>query len=60
MKKILLFLAAACMAACASQPQAEEATAQLPWENGKLCVSENGRYLQHENGTPFFWLGETG
>lgn len=23
-------------------------------------VSEEGRYLKHENGTPFFWLGETG
>lgn len=35
-------------------------TAQAPWENGKLMVSENGRYLQHENGDPFFWLGDTG
>ncbi len=31
-----------------------------PWDNGKLKVSENGRYLQFENGKPFFWLGETG
>ena len=23
-------------------------------------MSENGRFLQHENGTPFFWLGDTG
>jgi hypothetical protein len=30
-----------------------------PWENGLLKVSENRRFLQHENGTPFFWLGET-
>ena len=34
--------------------------AKLPWENGKLTITANGRYLQHENGTPFFWLGETG
>jgi len=33
--------------------------AQAPWVNGTLKVSENGRYLQHENGTPFFWLGDT-
>lgn len=33
--------------------------AKVPWENGKLMVSENGRYLQHENGEPFFWLGDT-
>lgn len=32
----------------------------IPWDNGKLIVSEEGRYLKHENGTPFFWLGETG
>lgn len=32
----------------------------IPWKNGKLCVSEEGRYLKHENGTPFFWQGETG
>lgn len=31
-----------------------------PWDNGKLKVSANNRFLQHENGTPFFWLGETG
>ena len=29
---------------------------QLPWENGNLMVSENGRYLQHANGKPFFGL----
>jgi len=34
-------------------------TAKVPWENGNLMVSENGRYLQHENGEPFFWLGDT-
>ncbi len=35
------------------------ANAQKPWDNGKLKVSDNGRFLQHENGTPFFWTGET-
>ena len=33
---------------------------QAPWDKGKLMVSENSRYLQHENGDPFFWLGDTG
>ena len=33
---------------------------ELIWKNGKLVVSEEGRYLKHENGVPFFWLGETG
>lgn len=32
----------------------------VPWSHGKLEVSKNGRYLQHEDGTPFFWLGDTG
>lgn len=36
------------------------ATAQKPWSNGKLKVSANQRYLQHDNGKPFFWLGDTG
>jgi hypothetical protein len=27
---------------------------------GKLMVSDNGRYLKYEDGTPFFWLGDTG
>ena len=35
-------------------------SAQSPWKNGNLKVSENGRYLQHENGEPFFYLADTG
>ncbi|MBO7379046.1 MAG: DUF4038 domain-containing protein, partial [Bacteroidales bacterium] len=34
--------------------------ADKPWSHGNLQVSENQRYLQHADGTPFFWLGETG
>ena len=30
-----------------------------PWDNGRLVVSENQRYIVHENGKPFFWLGNT-
>ena len=30
-----------------------------PWEHGRLKVSENKRFLVHEDGTPFFWLGNT-
>jgi len=33
---------------------------ELPWSNGRLKVSGNGRYLSHENGKPFFLLGDTG
>ena len=35
------------------------ATAQKPWDNGALRVSDNHQYLVHSNGTPFFWLGNT-
>jgi len=31
-----------------------------PWKHGKLKVSDNGRYMMHEDGKPFFWLGDTG
>ena len=33
---------------------------QKPWEQGKLKAADNGHYLVHEDGTPFFWLGDTG
>ena len=29
------------------------------WRHGRLKVSPNGHYLEHEDGTPFFWLGDT-
>ena len=35
-------------------------SAEKPWKHGRLQVSTNQRYLQHADGTPFFWLGETG
>lgn len=35
--------------------------AQSPWkEHGKLEVSANGHYIQHKDGTPFLWIGDTG
>ena len=39
--------------------EAARETIYHPWDNGKLVVSKNSRYLVHENGTPFFWLGNT-
>ena len=35
------------------------AFAQVPFKNGPLKVSDNHRYLEHQNGTPFFYLGDT-
>ena len=49
-----------CFAVFSGIIHAQEGTnPRSPWSNGKLQVSENRRYLQHENGIPFFWLGET-
>jgi hypothetical protein len=43
----------------AQAQEEEKALVKFPWDNGKLKVSDNSRFLQHENGKPFFWLGET-
>lgn len=59
MKKNLLALVAALLMSVAIV-HAEAPKTYLPWSNGKLVVSEEGRYLKHENGAPFFWLGDTG
>lgn len=32
----------------------------LPWSHGRLSAGKEGRFLQHEDGTPFFWLADTG
>jgi hypothetical protein len=34
-------------------------SAQQPFSKGRLKVSDNQRYLVHNDGTPFFWLGDT-
>lgn len=52
MKK-LLFFAMLSFALCANGEGNRK-----PWDNGKLTVSNNKRFLQHENGAPFFWLGD--
>ena len=54
MKK-LFFLAFTLLTATSIQA----AKVQKPWDNGPLRVSSNQHYLLHENGTPFFWLGNT-
>jgi hypothetical protein len=34
---------------------------QSPWQkHGKLEVSSNGHYIQHADGSPFLWIGDTG
>ena len=33
--------------------------AQVPFDQGRIIASPDGHYLQHANGQPFFWLGDT-
>ena len=33
---------------------------QSLWTHGRLKVTPDGHYLQFSDGTPFFWLGDTG
>lgn len=61
MKKVLFFITIILLAG--SELQAQE----NPWvgpsvalSHGKLIVSDNKRFLIHEDGTPFFYLGDTG
>lgn len=55
MKRISLAIALLTIAICT----VSGAKIYKPWSNGKLVVSDNGRYIIHENGTPFFWMGNT-
>ena len=34
-------------------------TPSVDFSHGPLQISSDGHYLQHEDGTPFFWLGDT-
>ncbi len=40
-------------------PAALFSAATPPWAAGPLRVTPDGRALQHADGTPFFWLGDT-
>lgn len=52
MRLLSILLLGTIMLACSNQ--------EYPWEHGNLQVSENNRYFVHADGTPFFWLGDTG
>ncbi|QDP97082.1 DUF4038 domain-containing protein [Microlunatus elymi] len=45
--------------AAAPERKPDHGSGTAPWKNGRLIVSDNGRFLQHQNGKPFFWLGDT-
>ena len=33
---------------------------QTGWQHGRIRVTTDGHFLEYEDGTPFFWLGDTG
>ena len=55
-KRKILFIAALLLSALAVNAAGK---IYKPWSNGRLVVSENNRYIVHENGQPFFWMGNT-
>ena len=36
-----------------------DAVTELPWAHGNLRPTDDGRTIEHTDGTPFFWLGDT-
>ncbi len=54
MKQLFVFIIIMC-----SLPLFAQSADDKPWDNGRLMVSANNRFLQFENGKPFFWLGDT-
>lgn len=59
MKRTIILSALVALVVSGASAQRNRASVNHPWQNGKLKVSDNHRFLVHENGTPFFWLGNT-
>lgn len=60
MRRTILLIMCALLSIGSGEVYGQKSKTPIPWENGKLKVDATHRYLQHENGSPFFWLGETG
>lgn len=60
MRRTILLIMCALLSIGSAEVYGQKSKTPIPWENGKLKVDATHRYLQHENGKPFFWLGETG
>ena len=52
-------LAASCMTANTHAQETCWIGKSIDFGHGRLVVSENSRFLAFEDGTPFFWLGDT-
>jgi hypothetical protein len=55
MRNIYMFIFLIYSSACFAQWKGKP----VDFSHGKLTVSDNKRFLQHEDGTPFFYLGDT-
>lgn len=54
-------LLAAAVITCSSVAHIDaKVIVEKPWKHGALQATSDGHYLQHKDGTPFFWLGDTG
>jgi len=58
-RNFIIFLFAAILSMPAYSQEVAHKGPATNLSKGKLQVSENGRFLQHANGDPFFYLGET-
>ena len=54
MKRIITFMLCISIFFCGAKG------IEKPWKHGGLKVSDVGSHLSHVDGTPFFWLGDTG
>jgi len=61
MKKLLFLITAVIFtSSIPSQLEAQWNGPSVILSHGKLKISENKRFIIHDNGTPFFYLGDTG
>ena len=57
---VLLFLLLMVEGGLLSAAAQSKSSVYKPWSHGQLKVSKENRYLMNADGTPFFWLGDTG
>ena len=57
LSSVLVFVSILCSGPILAEPDRPAVSVNL--NHGSLKVSENGRYLVHEDGTPFFFLADT-
>jgi len=59
MRKVLIFILTTLVLAVLNGQEVRWEGPSVNLEHGRLVVSQNHRFLEFEDGTPFFWLGDT-